>query len=171
MHRPLLTALQSPDKIPVIMRTLISRAKSNPASLSSVPLLGISVDVALRLKYPQFQNLIDAVLKARMSLFFGVFISHAFIFFLGRDLDHLQFGVLVEVTCAKSCIGKLTSFYGRVHVLTPNGQTALRDFVQHFVDEKDLQSVILPTVEKALLRSPEIALSGDSSAGCVLIIC
>ncbi|PCH35750.1 ARM repeat-containing protein [Wolfiporia cocos MD-104 SS10] len=36
--------------------------------------------------------------------------------------------------------------------------TALHDFIQVFVTEEDLTATILPTMEKALLRSPEISL-------------
>lgn len=39
-------------------------------------------------------------------------------------------------------------------------QTALHGFIESTVDEKDLEQVILPQMEKSLLRSPEISLSG-----------
>ena len=42
----------------------------------------------------------------------------------------------------------------------PKPQSALHDFVVHTVSEIDLVEGILPVIEKALLRSPEIALQG-----------
>lgn len=41
-------------------------------------------------------------------------------------------------------------------------QNALHDFFQAFVSETDLHDVLLPAIEKALLRSPEFAMSGES---------
>ncbi|OCH93463.1 ARM repeat-containing protein [Obba rivulosa] len=112
----------SPTNIPVVIRTLTSRSKANTASLSSIPLLGISVDVALRLKDSAYQNLIDADLKTDiLSVYTTIFMSRS--------------------------------------AVRPHISTAFRDFVQNFVDENDLQTRILPTMEKALLRSPEISLS------------
>jgi hypothetical protein len=39
-------------------------------------------------------------------------------------------------------------------------QVALLDFVQKFVSTDDFTDTILPTMEKALLRSPEYSLHG-----------
>jgi hypothetical protein len=43
----------------------------------------------------------------------------------------------------------------------PPNQWALHDFVLHTISEIDLVEGILPVIEKALLRSPEIALPGE----------
>ncbi|EMD33195.1 hypothetical protein CERSUDRAFT_142825 [Gelatoporia subvermispora B] len=112
----------SPEKIPAVAKTLISRSKANAGSLTNVPLLGISIDVSLRLKSPADQSLIGSTIKT--------------------DILSVYSAVLMSRTPVPR------------HV-----STALHDFVQSFVDENDLQTVILPTAEKALLRSPEISLS------------
>lgn len=43
-------------------------------------------------------------------------------------------------------------------------QNALHDFIADFVSEADLTDVILPTIEKAVLRSPEVAMGGTTCA-------
>lgn len=45
--------------------------------------------------------------------------------------------------------------------LTRSIQSALHDFISSSVHESDLSGSILPTMEKALLRSPEVSLSGE----------
>ena len=45
-------------------------------------------------------------------------------------------------------------------------QTAMHDFVQTFVSQDDFTKSILPTMEKALLRSPEFSLNSESAISC-----
>lgn len=40
-------------------------------------------------------------------------------------------------------------------------QISLRDLIQYFVTDEDLTASILPTADKALLRSPEYSLDGE----------
>lgn len=37
----------------------------------------------------------------------------------------------------------------------------MHDFIDSSIDENDLANAILPTMEKALLRSPEVSLAGQ----------
>ncbi|KAG6873014.1 hypothetical protein C0995_003975 [Termitomyces sp. Mi166 len=48
-------------------------------------------------------------------------------------------------------------------VVPPYISSAYDDFIRNFVSEQDLQQMILPTIEKSLLRSPEISLPVISS--------
>ncbi|KAI9068620.1 ARM repeat-containing protein [Trametes sanguinea] len=114
-----------PDVLPVVMRTLLGLAKNLPSPLTVVPLLGISIDVTLRLKNVQDENLkkIDPSLKSDI-------------------LQLYTSSVLMSRTPVSSHI-----------------TGALHDFVASSVTPEDFSGLILPTMEKALLRSPEISLS------------
>lgn len=52
-----------------------------------------------------------------------------------------------------------------LHVMKRNSelfmQISLRDLIQYFVTDEDLTVSILPTADKALLRSPEYSLDGE----------
>ncbi|OBZ65072.1 Translational activator GCN1 [Grifola frondosa] len=117
-------ALRSkPEQLPVIMRTLLRLAKTQ--SLSVVPLLGISVDVTIRLKNVKDDNLkkVDPQIKSEILNFY-----------------------------ANSML------MSRVPVPS-HASAALHDFVRTSVTEDDFAGTILPAMEKALLRSPEISLN------------
>ncbi|KAI0827665.1 ARM repeat-containing protein [Trametes gibbosa] len=114
-----------PDVLSVVATTLLSLAKTMPSPLTVVPLLGISIDVSLRLKNVKDENLktVDPVLKA--------------------DIMQLYTGsVLMSRTPVPSHIS-----------------CALREFVSATVTPGDFTSKILPAMERALLRSPEISLN------------
>ncbi|KAI0628364.1 ARM repeat-containing protein [Trametes polyzona] len=114
-----------PEVLPVVMKTLLALSKTLPSPLTVVPLLGISVDVTLRLK-----NLKDERLKA---------VDPA----LKPEIIQLYTSsVLMSRTPVSSHISG-----------------ALHNFVSSSVTEDDFAGTILPTMEKALLRSPEISLS------------
>ncbi|KAL0955554.1 hypothetical protein HGRIS_001793 [Hohenbuehelia grisea] len=119
-------ALRSePAKIPVLADTLLQQAKSSQTPLRFVPLIGVSVDVLIRLRnvpeepasrmHPDQK---DAILNLYSST------------------------VLMSKTPVPT------------HVAT-----AFNDFIKTFVTPEDVSTIILPTAEKALLRSPEISLS------------
>lgn len=55
----ILTFAKRPETLPTVMKTLLSLAKTVPSPLTLVPLLGISIDVTLRLK-----NIKDETLKS-----------------------------------------------------------------------------------------------------------
>ena len=46
-------------------------------------------------------------------------------------------------------------------------QNARCDFIRTTISPDDLSTTILPTIEKALLRSPEYSFSGRPSPACV----
>ncbi|KAI0710312.1 ARM repeat-containing protein [Cerioporus squamosus] len=115
----------SPEKLPEVMRTLVALTKSLPSPLTVVPILGISVDVLLRLKNFKDESLkqIDATVKNEViQLYAGA--------------------VLMSRTSVPA------------HV-----SSALHGFIQSYVTPEDFSGTILPAMEKALLRSPEISLS------------
>ncbi|KAI0657693.1 ARM repeat-containing protein [Cubamyces menziesii] len=114
-----------PEVLPVVMKTLLGLVKTMPSPLIVIPLLGISIDVTLRLKNVKDEKLkeIDSAIK--------------------NDILQLYTSsVLMSRTPVSSHISG-----------------ALHDFVQSSVTPEDLMGTILPTMEKALLRSPEISLS------------
>ncbi|KAI8978208.1 ARM repeat-containing protein [Trametes punicea] len=114
-----------PEMLAVVMRTLLVLAKSLSSPLTAVPLLGISVDVTLRLKDVKDEKLkqIEPALK--------------------NDILQLYTStVLMSRTPVSSHIS-----------------SALHEFVSSSVTPEDFTSAVLPTMEKALLRSPEISLS------------
>ncbi|RDX47550.1 ARM repeat-containing protein [Lentinus brumalis] len=115
----------SPENLPAVMRTLLGLTKSLPSPLVVVPLLGISVDVTLRLKNVKDESLkqIDATIK--------------------NDIIQLYASAVLMSRTPVS-----------THV-----SSALHDFIHTFVTPEDFNTTILPAMEKALLRSPEISLS------------
>ncbi|TFY63660.1 hypothetical protein EVJ58_g3122 [Rhodofomes roseus] len=119
-------ALRShPKAIVNVMKTLISKPKTSPSPLSTVPLLGICVDVKTRLKNVKDETLrtLDPALKTDILDFYGS-------------------NVLMSKT-----------------PVSPHTAAALHDFISTFVDAEDFNTSVLPTVDKALLRSPEISLA------------
>lgn len=56
------------------------------------------------------------------------------------------------------------SFYVSLNVSYCVRKVALDDFVSTYVTFDDFEKEILPTIEKALLRSPEISLPGKFTA-------
>ncbi|OJT01635.1 Translational activator GCN1 [Trametes pubescens] len=114
-----------PEVLPTVMKTLLSLAKTVPSPLTLVPLLGISIDVTLRLK-----NVKDDALKSVDPT-------------LKDEILQLYTGsVLMSRTPVLSHIAD-----------------ALQGFFSSSVTPDDFVGTILPTMEKALLRSPEISLS------------
>ncbi|KAI0688462.1 ARM repeat-containing protein [Cytidiella melzeri] len=119
-------ALRShPQHITTAITTLIARAKSHATPLSLVPLVGIAIDVKLRLK-----DVKDVALT----------------------------------TITPNLKTELLSFYTNTVLMSrtpvrPHITNALRDFIHSSITEEDLRDAILPTMEKVLLRSPEISLS------------
>ncbi|KAI0366693.1 ARM repeat-containing protein [Pilatotrama ljubarskyi] len=114
-----------PEALPLVMKSLLALAKTMPSPQLVVPLLGISIEVTLRLKDVKDVKLkeIDPSLKNEiLQLYTG--------------------SVLMSRTPVSSHISG-----------------ALRDFVTSSVTPEDFTGTILPTMEKALLRSPEISLS------------
>ncbi|GJE94641.1 ARM repeat-containing protein [Phanerochaete sordida] len=119
-------ALRSnPRNIPGVIRTLIARTKGHSNPLHVVSLLGVAIDVKLRLKNVKDEDMkkVDGELKTEIIAFYNA-------------------SVLMSRTAVP------------LHV-----RTALHGFIESTVDEKDLEQVILPQMEKSLLRSPEISLS------------
>ncbi|KAH9915889.1 armadillo-type protein [Fomitopsis serialis] len=114
-----------PRTIAKVMQTLMSKPKTSPSPLSTVPLLGICVDVKIRLKNVKDDSLktVDSALKADVLNFYGS-------------------TVLMSKT-----------------QVAPHTTSALHDFIQTFVTVEDFGTAILPTMDKALLRSPEISLA------------
>ncbi|KAI5991791.1 armadillo-type protein [Pisolithus marmoratus] len=119
-------ALRSaPDRLPLLMSTLVAQAKSSQTPLTHISLLGTAVDVTLRLK-----NVKDDYL---------------------RQINPAIKGDIVALYTSFVLMSK-----GPV---SPHTSNALHDFIQSCVDPTVLSSSILPTMEKALLRSPEYSLS------------
>lgn len=80
------------------------------------------------------------------------------------QLDIIAFfnaSVLMSRTAVPLQAGVCTHFLIPVHqILIPYTQVALHGFIESSIDEKDLEQLILPQMEKALLRSPEVSLNG-----------
>lgn len=57
-----------PDKLPVLMTTLISQAKSSQTPLSFVPLIGVVVDVTIRLKNVKDESLTHLSVDTQVHL-------------------------------------------------------------------------------------------------------
>lgn len=113
-----------PTKLPILIDTLTSQAKSSSTPLVYAPLIGISIDVTIRLKNVQDQTLTHVSPESK---------------------------------------GSVLSFYATSLLMSkvpvsPHESAALHDFIQSFISEEDFSSLVLPTIEKALLRSPEISL-------------
>ena len=74
----LLILSKRPDTLPIVMHTLLGLAKTMPSPLTVVPLLGISVDVTLRLKDVKDEKLkqIDPALKVGSHTWPGVRVSN-----------------------------------------------------------------------------------------------
>ncbi|KAH9925947.1 ARM repeat-containing protein [Epithele typhae] len=115
----------SPGNLSTVMRTLLRPMKALPSPLAVVPLLGISIDVTLRLKDVKDQKLttIDSAVKT--------------------EIIQLYTG---SVLMSRAPVGSHIS-------------TALHDFISSQVTTSDFAGTILPSMEKALLRSPEISLT------------
>lgn len=114
----------SPTNIPSVISTLLALAKTSQSPLRFTSLLGVSVDVLIRLKTT------DEPPESRLPV----------------DLKNL---ILTFYT---------TSILMSKTTLSPHISTALDDFVATFVTGDDFTKAVLPTVERALLRSPEICL-------------
>lgn len=57
-----------PDKLPVLMTTLLSQAKSSQIPLCFVPLIGVAVDVTVRLKNVKDESLTHLSIDAQVHL-------------------------------------------------------------------------------------------------------
>ncbi|KDQ56445.1 hypothetical protein JAAARDRAFT_36597 [Jaapia argillacea MUCL 33604] len=118
-------ALRSaPTRLPVLMSTIVRLSKTNSTPPALVPLLGVAVDVTIRLKNVKDENLL-------------------------RVTPDLKTGVInlytTNVLMVKSPVA--------THI-----STALNDFIRTSLTSDDLTKTVLPTMEKALLRSPEYSL-------------
>ncbi|EKM53603.1 uncharacterized protein PHACADRAFT_125439 [Phanerochaete carnosa HHB-10118-sp] len=115
----------SPRDIHSVIETLITRAKGHNSPLHVVSLLGVAVDVKMRLKNVKDDGLkkVDDELKSNIIAFYNA-------------------SVLMSRTAVPLHAG-----------------AALCGFIGSSVDEKDLEQLILPQMEKALLRSPEVSLN------------
>ncbi|KAL4249154.1 TOG domain-containing protein [Abortiporus biennis] len=115
----------SPEHLTTVMQALISISKSAPSPLLVVPLLGVSIDVKLRLKNVKddSETKIPDATKSEIIAFYNA-----------------------TVLMSRTSVSHHVSH-------------ALHDFIKSSVQPEDLVNTILPTMEKALLRSPEISLS------------
>ncbi|KAI6117782.1 armadillo-type protein [Pisolithus croceorrhizus] len=119
-------ALRSaPNRLSLLMSTLVVQAKSSQTPLAYIPLLGLAVDVTLRLK----------------------------------DVKEDSLSQITPVTK-----GDIATLYSSAVLMSkgpvsPHTSNALHDFIQSCVDPTMLSSLVLPVMEKALLRSPEYSLS------------
>ncbi|RPD57344.1 ARM repeat-containing protein [Lentinus tigrinus ALCF2SS1-7] len=115
----------SPENLHAVMKTLLELTKSLPSPLIVVPLLGISVDVTLRLKHVKDES-----------------------------LKHIDTSIKNEVIQLYTSAVLMSRTPVPAHI-----SSALHDFIQSSVTPEDFSGSILPAMEKALLRSPEISLS------------
>ncbi|CCM02945.1 uncharacterized protein FIBRA_05060 [Fibroporia radiculosa] len=115
----------SPQNISNAMKALLLKVKNHPRPMSLAPLLGICVDVKIRLKNIKDESLrdLDSSLKTEI-------------------LNYYTASILLSKTSVS------------MHV-----STALNDFISTSITTEDFTVSVLPTMEKALLRSPEISLS------------
>ncbi|KAH7929550.1 ARM repeat-containing protein [Leucogyrophana mollusca] len=122
-------ALRStPEKLPVLMATVIAQAKSSQTPLVQIALLSTAIDVTIRLKNVKDESLTQIPDDVKNEI------------------------INLYTTCvlmSKTPVPSHTS-------------NALHDFIRTSISPADLGQLILPTMEKALLRSPEYSLSAIS---------
>ncbi|KAI0060576.1 ARM repeat-containing protein [Artomyces pyxidatus] len=118
-------ALRSaPEHLRILIRTLLAQSKTSVPPLLAVPLIGVGLDVTVRLKNVKDSSL--AVVSDEIK----------------SDVIALYSNNLLM---ARSLV-------------PPHVTTSLNGFIQ-ITTEDDFKNNILPTMEKALLRSPEYALT------------
>ncbi|KAG9126171.1 translational activator of GCN4, partial [Ceratobasidium sp. 392] len=113
--------------IPGVVSSLFDAAKSSSAPLNNAVLIGIAVDVALRLRPNKANEESPGV------TYVGLIKSNVLTFYTTH--------IIPSKTAVPPCITK-----------------SFNDFLQHCVTDDDLSSAIVPAVEKAVLRAPEISL-------------
>ncbi|KAG5725284.1 Translational activator gcn1 [Termitomyces sp. T112] len=117
------------ERIPTLIKTLLTISKSSQSPLRMMLLLGVSVSVLVRLKN------VNAEPSSRLP----------------QELkDEIIASYSTYVLMSKVAVPSYIS-------------NAYSDFITNFVSEQDFLQRILPTIEKALLRSPEISLPVISS--------
>ncbi|KAH0828924.1 armadillo-type protein [Lanmaoa asiatica] len=134
-------ALRSaPEHLHFLMSTLVTRAKSSQTPLIYIALLSTAVDVTIRLKNVKDESLKQIPLSIKEGIV-NLYTTH----------------VLMSKTAvpAHSSVRLFTNGRHPAHPL----QNALYDFIRTTIGPDDLSTSVLPTIEKALLRSPEYSLS------------
>jgi hypothetical protein len=150
-------ALRSaPKQLHLLISTLVSQAKSSQTPLVYIPLLSTAVDVMIRLKSIKDESL-KQVPKVRAHR------PWAFLADLPQEgiVNLYTTHVLMSKTAvpAHTSVRRFTNTRHPAHRL----QNALGDFIRTTITPDDFSTSILPTMEKALLRSPEYSLSGRPS--------
>ncbi|KDQ20094.1 hypothetical protein BOTBODRAFT_101949 [Botryobasidium botryosum FD-172 SS1] len=114
--------------IPNLIETLLSLAKSSSVPSSMAPLIGLTIDVSIRLKPLKGQEPSPGL----------IFVANAKV-------------ALVAFYTSAVLMSKAA--------LPTHISAALQDFIQNFATEADFADSFLPSIEKALLRAPEVSLS------------
>ncbi|KAG9124771.1 translational activator of GCN4, partial [Ceratobasidium sp. 392] len=118
--------------IPGVVSSLFDAAKSSSAPLNNAVLIGIAVDVALRLRPNKANEESPGV------TYVGLIKSNVLTFYTTH--------VIPSKTTVPPYITK-----------------SFNDFLQHCTTDDDLTNAIVPAVEKAVLRAPEISLDTVNS--------
>ncbi|KAF7968614.1 hypothetical protein HWV62_30003 [Athelia sp. TMB] len=141
-------ALRSaPEQIPVLLGTLVAHAKAAPVPLVCLPLIGVAVDVTLRLKNVKDESLTRLTSETKDEII-GLYISSI---------------LMAKAPVPPHTLVRLHLSILSIHLTNLGAhQDALHDFTANFITEEDLNDTILPAMEKSLLRTPEYSLSAIS---------
>ncbi|CCO36500.1 hypothetical protein BN14_10636 [Rhizoctonia solani AG-1 IB] len=113
--------------IPTVADTLFETAKTASAPLNYAVLIGVAVDVSLRLRPSKANE------QSPGATYVSLVKENALAYYLNH------------VVLAKSAVPDYIS-------------RSFHDLVQNCVTEDDLTNTVIPTAEKAILRSPEVSL-------------
>lgn len=158
-------ALRSaPEKISVFLSTLLSQSKSSQAPLLFVPLVGLAVDVTIRLKNVNDESLKRISSENKVGAFYVAAKC--------ADTRHLyserhnsaihRLDSHVEGTCSIAYTGILLRVLSSSISAQSLLQAALHDFIETCISGDDFTNILLPAMEKSLLRSPEYSMNSKS---------
>ncbi|KAF8740425.1 ARM repeat-containing protein, partial [Rhizoctonia solani] len=123
--------------IPTVVDTLLETAKTASVPLNYAVLIGIAVDVSLRLRPPKPSD------ESPGPTYIGLI--------KGNVLTYYSNNVILAKSAVPDYI--LKSFH---------------DLIQNCITEEDLTNTVVPSAEKAILRSPEVSLHGKPFGICII---
>ncbi|KXN82440.1 Translational activator gcn1 [Leucoagaricus sp. SymC.cos] len=178
----------SGSSLPAVISTLLALVKANASQnpIRFVPLIGVAIAVLARLKHISTppQERLPSKLQSGSSLP-AVISTLLALVKANASQNPIRFVPLIGVAIAvlarlkhistppqerlpSKLQSEVTSIYTSTILMSktpipPHVLTSLEDFISTYITSDSLKSDYLPTIEKALLRSPEIALSTVTS--------